>query len=143
MLKLLSLGFFLALAGLANAESDTPKLAPEVEFVVSGGHWQSGDQEGRYRVLVINSGWEHVHSKVFLQWISTGTQEQQDPSILFSVPIQEINESPVWSVGVPEFPHDTEQIKLRATNSRNLKEQLLFNITPQAGGKYQIKEGTK
>jgi hypothetical protein len=137
MRSLLSLIFIFIFIGIASATSDMPNIPADVESVTSGGYWQSADQSGCYRIIVVNSGWEHIYSQVFLQWILDGTKEQ-GPSILFSVPIREINDSPVWSVGSPEFLSKTQQIKLRATNSYTLEEQV-FIISPQTGGKYQIK----
>lgn len=141
MRKLLSFVLIIAFIGLANAESDMPAIVPKIETVTSGGYWQSTEHAGRYRVIVVNSGWEHIHSQVFLQWVSYGSKEK-GPSVLFSVPIQEINSSPMWSVGVPEFLYETQQIKLGATNSYTM-ENKIFIIAPQAGGKYTLREGTK
>ena len=56
---------FLSLA--AAASSGVP---PEVASVVSGGYWECGEDSGTYRVVVVNSGFEHVTSRVFVEWVS-------------------------------------------------------------------------
>jgi hypothetical protein len=137
---LLSIVLIITFIGLTNAESDMSTIAPKIESVTSGGYWQSTEHAGRYRVIVVNSGWEHIHSQVFLQWVSYGSREK-GPSVLFSVPIQEINISPMWSVGVPEFLYDTQQIKLGATNSYTMEKN--FHYLPAIGGEIYIEGGYK
>jgi hypothetical protein len=112
-------------------------VSPDIESVVSGGYWQSDKQEGRYRVIVVNQGSEHVYSIVYLQWV---TNEEGDAAISFSIPISEINDSPVWSVGVPEFLNESRQIRLNGINSYT-QEKKSFILTPHAVGKYLLREG--
>jgi hypothetical protein len=120
-----------------NAVSDVEQLPASIEAAVSGGYWKSGDKDGRYRVVVVNGGFEHVHSKVFLQWV-TGPTSERVQSILLSVPVREINESNFWSVGVPEFVTKMREISLHATNSYTL-EEATFVIKPGVAGKYEIR----
>jgi len=50
-----------------------PPLDPRVSDVVTGGYWRSGSQEGRLRVIVVSSGFEHVISHLYVQWLSEET----------------------------------------------------------------------
>jgi hypothetical protein len=50
----------------ALAQSYVPA---DVENVVSGGYWENGGESGRYRVVVLNSGFEHVTSRVVVEWL--------------------------------------------------------------------------
>jgi hypothetical protein len=43
MRSLLSFLIIIAFVGIANAESDMPNITPEIESVISGGHWQSAE----------------------------------------------------------------------------------------------------
>jgi hypothetical protein len=49
-------------------------LPPDVETVISGGWWQKGSQEGRYRVVIRSSGFEHVISTLSVDWILSPTE---------------------------------------------------------------------
>lgn len=117
------------------AAGDLNDVPPNIEVVGSGGFWKSNDKEGRYRLIVVNGGTEHVSSQVYLQWTT--------PSLVVrTVPIQEINSEAVWSVDAPEFLYSKGpiRIKLAATNSYS-NESKVFFITPSPDGKYQIREG--
>jgi len=49
------------------------QLPPDVETVISGGSWEKGSQEGRYRVVIRSSGFEHVISTLTVDWILSPT----------------------------------------------------------------------
>ncbi len=44
-------------------------LGPQIASVNSGGWWTDDDDEGFYRVVLEDRGFEHVVSKVWVQWI--------------------------------------------------------------------------
>lgn len=124
--------------GLLIAGTEAPLIESGIESVVTGGFWQSGDVSGRYRVVVVNSGFEQVHSDVFLEWIQDGS-ESSGPCVLCSVPVAQVNESGAWSIGVPEFSFGMEGIRLLAVNSFTL-ESRVFILTPLPGGEYLFSE---
>jgi hypothetical protein len=132
--------FFMGLLCFASAtaETESPTIAPNVESVVSGGNWQMDNQDGRYRIIIVNGGFEHIFSHVFLQWIETGTREQ-GPAILFSTPVEEINRLSLWSIGTPEYILDSKQFRLSATNTYTY-ENTTFLITPDNKGKYHLEK---
>jgi hypothetical protein len=44
-------------------------VSPDVDSVASGGYWEHQGSSGRYRVVVVNSGFEHVTSRVRVEWV--------------------------------------------------------------------------
>lgn len=48
---------------------DATKLDPALTAVVSGGYWESGGKRGSIRLLVFNTGWDNVQSRLVVQWI--------------------------------------------------------------------------
>lgn len=44
-------------------------LDPQVAFVVTGGSWQRGKESGGYRIVVRSAGFEHVSSRVTVEWL--------------------------------------------------------------------------
>ena len=62
------------------------RLPAEVETVISGGWWESGAQEGRYRVVIRSGGFEHVISTMTVDWIVSPT-ETSDAKVVASVTI--------------------------------------------------------
>jgi hypothetical protein len=65
---LLSL-FAVCCSGLAQAVS----VPVDVSSVQTIGRWQSGSDEGSYRIVVTSEGWEHVWSRVFVEWLAEPT----------------------------------------------------------------------
>jgi len=58
-----------AAAGVVDLETAAVKAIPaSVSTVVGGGLW---GERGSYRVVVTQGGFEHIHSKVYAQWLST------------------------------------------------------------------------
>ncbi len=50
--------------------------------MVSGGYWESGTDSGIYRVVVVNSGFEHVTSRVFVEWVRGPKSDESSPAIV-------------------------------------------------------------
>lgn len=138
MNRLLQFAAVLFCAGALNAGTVTPLVEPAIESVVTGGFWQQGDVSGRYRVVVRNSGFEQIRSEVFLEWIRDGSGEA-GPSLLYSVPVRELNESMDLSFGVPGFLFGADGIRLEAVNIFTL-ESRVFILTPLEGGEYHLED---
>jgi len=64
---------------VALAQSGVP---PEVSSVVSAGYWQANGQSGTYRVVVTSQGWEHVTSRVLVEWLAEAKELGQSPTVL-------------------------------------------------------------
>jgi hypothetical protein len=59
-------------------------VAPDVESVISGGYWEDGAQSGRYRVVLVNSGYEHVTSRLRVEWVQDPQSAGASPEIVAS-----------------------------------------------------------
>ena len=79
MFRVLVLLLLLPLGCLAQAHVPT-----DVESVVSGGYWERGNESGRYRVLVLNSGFEHVTSRVLVEWLREPQAREATPEVVAS-----------------------------------------------------------
>jgi hypothetical protein len=71
---------FLHLSALG--ESGVPA---SVKSVVSGGYWQSSAQSGSYRVVLVNSGYEHVVTRMFIEWVREPNSRDQGAVVVSSV----------------------------------------------------------
>ena len=68
---------FLALAVLAGTAAAQPvAVDPEVTSVATVGRWQSKGLAGSYRVVVVRDGWEHVWSRVYVEWLPDPTERE-------------------------------------------------------------------
>ena len=56
-------------------------VAPDVESVISGGYWEDGAQSGRYRVVLVNSGFEHVTSRLRVEWVREPRSANASPEL--------------------------------------------------------------
>src|SRR6266516_2503580 len=52
---------------------DSLALDPSIAHVLTGGSWSAAGASGQYRFVVRTSGWEHVVSELYIQWL------QEDP----------------------------------------------------------------
>ncbi|MBM3529757.1 MAG: hypothetical protein FJX62_16865 [Alphaproteobacteria bacterium] len=84
---------FICMAGYSTAQDYGPKDAQgtpaSVHSVQSGGHWERGNDEGFYRVLVTSGGFEHVIARLFIQWIVLD-QDKREYRLQRSVEVKEI-----------------------------------------------------
>lgn len=137
MSKYLIFSFFAAVALFPNQEY--PELSPQIENVVSGGYWKTESQDGRYRIIVVNSGWEHVTSQVFIEWLAT-IPEQRKVDAIKSVPVKELNNG-FLSVGRPEMLEIGVNpiVGFTAVNSYS-NETIELNIKLGLPGSYQVVE---
>jgi len=73
-------GALVGLLCLSSASFGQGAVAPGVEAVVSGGYWEANGRAGRYRVIVMNHGFEHVTSRAFVEWLADS--KDGEPSII-------------------------------------------------------------
>jgi len=125
---LISLVLLLFANSLIYAQEHT--LPAEVFEVKTFGYWETEEQNGQFRIVIKNSGHEHVASKVYLEWISDELDERQ---IINSVPISEINNQRLYSVGIEKINGNKVILGLTHTYSN---EESLLEITPKELGKY-------
>jgi hypothetical protein len=63
---------------------------PTVAEVVTGGHWSSGGQSGFYRVIVRTGGFEHIVSRLTIEWLIEPTRDDP-PRVMRSVQVPELS----------------------------------------------------
>jgi len=56
-----------------------------VTSVTSGGYWSSQGRNGSYRAIVVNAGFEHVTSRVFVEWIADPRTSREESTVVASV----------------------------------------------------------
>jgi hypothetical protein len=111
--------------------TQSPTILVDVFEVKSFGHWEEGESYGHYRIKIVNQGFEHVASTVYLEWIRI---EKEGNKITKSIPITEINESGFYSVSVKKF--DGEKLILSLTHTYSHEDSVL-EIIPLEPGKYK------
>lgn len=65
-------------------ESPIPSPDPKITSVISGGHWEDGEEHGSYRVVMWSEGYEHVSSGVLAEWISDPQEAGESPRVVHS-----------------------------------------------------------
>lgn len=79
-----AIGFLFCAAPLA---AQTSPLPADVETVISGGRWKTGDSDGNYRVVIRSVGYEVTISTLTIDWIRSSEEEDPAPKFLASVSI--------------------------------------------------------
>lgn len=90
----------------ARASEPVPQLDPAVSFVTTGCKWSADGESGVVRVLIVNWGFEHVTSQVFVDWLSHSRDEGAE--VFKSAAVRVINDPGVWSVGQPTIDPDRD-----------------------------------
>ncbi len=113
---------FLLLPLVNLAAQDISKLNPSIAFITSGGYWEDNDLSGIYRIVVVNQGWEHVSSKVYIQWLQEDTKGSKI-TIKESLLITNVSGGN-WSIGQPHLEISKSGTKciLSGTNPYTLEE---------------------
>ncbi len=112
-------------------------LDPALETVVSGGFWERKGADGVFRVLVIAQGWEHVGTRVLLQWVRRD-DGKQELVVERAVPIKEL-EGLQWHASDVKFAlaKDTWQIRIPVTHVFEEKKAT-FTVIPSVDHTYKI-----
>ena len=100
-------------AANVGAESGVPAA---VHSVTSGGYWEAEGRQGTYRVVVLNSGYEHVTSRVLVEWLQEPTRNEVakvvssvEPSLSFG--------NGVASLSVSLSPLATGQVQIAVSGA--------------------------
>ena len=114
-----------------------PALAANIESVTSGGYWEAAGRRGRYRIVVQNIGWEHVHSEMTIDWIEEALSSSS-LRVFKSSPIAELNDG-WWSVGTVSLSYVVKKpvFSFTATHSGS-GEQSAYELQVGAPGKYRL-----
>ena len=122
----------------AAAQERAPDVSPAIVQVVSGGYWEAGPQHGIYRAIVENQGFEHVSSRLWLEWVAEPDNAQAAHQVVGRVEVAEIGRGS-WSVHVeptqPPFAQGT--LRVAATQTHSLEERV-FTIELGSVGKYRV-----
>jgi hypothetical protein len=141
MLRCLSALCALALfADEARAQDFGPNDARatpvSIHSVQSGGSWQSGKQEGFYRVVVVAGGFEHVIAKLYLQWIATDSDEREY-KLVRTVEVKDVGIASVITP-VARFPTGRPPV-IELTIARRDGKTEKRTITVQPEGRYSFR----
>lgn len=107
-------------------------LDPDIAFVVSGNTVKAGN----FRIIVINAGYEHVSSRVRLEWLEMGPEQKS--VIKDSVWVDEIGNG-MLSLGMPVWSSGKDEFLLSATHTYSM-EKYKFTLVPLEPGQYELKK---
>jgi hypothetical protein len=118
------------------AINDAKGTPVSVHTVQSGGSWESGKQEGFYRVVVVAGGFEHVIARLYVQWIATD-QDEREYKLVRTVEVKDVGVASVISA-VPKFSTGGPW-SMALTISRRDGKQEKRAMTVQPDGRYSFK----
>jgi hypothetical protein len=88
------------LPSLLSAQ-DSLALAPNIEFVVSGGTWSFQGASGSFRVVVRTGGFDHIISDLYVQWLQDPRNEDDSATVRASTKVDSL--SGIWALDQPRF----------------------------------------
>ena len=77
MYRRLCIAAALVIATAAGADQ-SPQIEPKVVSVQTLGRWVTDQVAGRYKVVVTTEGWEHVWSRVYVEWLPDPKNPDED-----------------------------------------------------------------
>ncbi len=80
---------------------DASKLDPALTAVVTGGYWESGGRKGSIRLLVFNSGWDNVRSRLVVQWIEE--ERTKERIVIHASRDVEAIPNEMWALAAPRL----------------------------------------
>ena len=123
----------------AEPRSNASSVRPSIAFVVTGGAWQTKKEHGRYRVVVEEGGWEHVTSRVYVEWLVEDVNERRIV-VRAAALVSELGDK--WSIGQPKITPSKRgaTVELPAANAFEPDKPMrkLF-LELGAPGRYQVK----
>ncbi|SCX73375.1 hypothetical protein [Variovorax sp. EL159] len=132
---LLAAGLLGAMAP-ATARVAAPEVPPQVDTVAAGGEWRSARDSGVLRIVIVHQGFEHVHSRLWIEWLAVG--ERGTPRRVARVLVKELsNGMNVIDVGNRRETFQDGRIRLRATHTYSHESS---DITIETGkpGQYKL-----
>ena len=89
--------FLIAIFGFAVVMPAISQIsvAANVDTVLSGGAWEANKKSGRYRVIIVNEGFEQVTSRTFVQWIADPSNRNDEQTIVASLEHKPFGDTPV------------------------------------------------
>lgn len=124
---------------LQAQDAPVPVIPTAIESVVTLGDWDADGRRGGYRVITESTGWEHVRSRVHVQWISEDPGRRESV-VLKAITIQELN----WacSLGAPTvLANKPNRLILKFTGTEpHTMEPCTFVIELGSPGNYKVRK---
>ena len=135
--RMLVAGLAIASAMAVHARADGPVVPPQVSTVATGGDWNTARTGGALRVIIVHEGFEHVHSKLWVEWISIGEREER--RLTARVLVKELSNG-FSSVRLDDRREvfSGSQIRLRAANPYSADDNQDVTIEAGKPGQYKI-----
>ncbi|MGJ7529336.1 hypothetical protein [Variovorax sp. GB1P17] len=133
---LLAAGLLAAMASATARSTAAPEVPPQVDTVATGGEWNSARDSGVLRIVIVHQGFEHVHSRLWIEWLAVG--ERGAPRRVARVLVKELsNGMNVIDVGNRRETFQGGRIRLRATHTYSHESS---DITIETGkpGQYKL-----
>jgi len=138
MKKIIPILFFLPSLSVAWGDIDKKLkfMSTDIREVISVGTWAERKKEGYYRFIVVGGGIEHYKAKLFIQWVTSGS-DMESPVILASIAIKEINGSPIYAFRLPKcIDKNSCSVITFIAEQTYTQEKYRFKIRLKGIGKY-------
>lgn len=98
----------------AAVAADAAGIAADVSTVRTGGAWSEGEKQGQYRIIITNRGFDHIVSKLYLQWLEQEPEEAV-PQVHATVAFAAFNEMPVYNLDISEWKPQSNRMRFELT----------------------------
>ncbi|MGJ7603221.1 hypothetical protein ACSFA7_02685 [Variovorax sp. LT1R20] len=134
--RMLVAALVIASAMVVHARTDGPAVPAQVTTVATGGEWTSAQAGGTLRLVIVNQGFEHVHSKLWLEWLAL--DERGKPRLAARMLVKELSSGfAVVRLDDRRKTFNGLRVQLRAANPYSSDDR---EVTIEAGkpGQYKM-----
>jgi len=110
------LGVLSLACGNALSQSGAATPDPDIVIIVTGGGWEHDGERGTFRIVVRNSGFEHVSSQVTADWVTEPRSPTDSPKVRTT---RQLLAAGAISVVMPDLEsiEDAMRVTIRGTSS--------------------------
>jgi hypothetical protein len=117
-------------------------LPASVSLVSSGGGWVDGKETGTYRVVVVTEGWDHLQSRLYIQWLAED-DAQQKLTLVATAHVSEVRMGVVTGANFePGVDGNGVRLRISLLNSHSMEEREV-ELLLGAKGNYTLADQTK
>jgi hypothetical protein len=124
-------------AGSTAATESDPLIAPTNPHLTFAGivdEWKDEKREGFVRIAILDLGWEHVVSRVWLQWIERSGDDASGNTIVATTEVRELSR---WVTVTPPTLPKTARTALLVTGTHSFANcDFVFQVQATSIGKY-------
>jgi hypothetical protein len=86
-------------------------LSPAIATIRTAGWWSDAGREGPYRIVITEHGFDHLVSRLYVQWLEL-VDEEVGLRVLSTVGFDQLNEVPLYQLSILAVREATDELEI-------------------------------